>query len=189
MVYFKYSKRQLQLQPKEEIIKGDIMNTYFKPIPQTSEELKKLYRTLAMEHHPDRGGNDEVMKAINNEFDELYKKLKDIHTTATGETYTAKKESTETAQAWRETLGAIIHLEGVIIEIVGSFIWLTGNTYIHKDIIKSQGFKFSSKKVAWYKAPENYKKSSNKQFTLDELKNLFGSQTVNTEQQARIATT
>lgn len=36
------------------------------------DELKKLYHELAMRHHPDRGGDTEVMKEINGEYDRLY---------------------------------------------------------------------------------------------------------------------
>ena len=31
------------------------------------DELKKEFRRLAMLNHPDRGGDEETMKAINNE--------------------------------------------------------------------------------------------------------------------------
>ena len=36
---------------------------YFTPVPATLEELKALYRKLAMKHHPDLGGDTETMKA------------------------------------------------------------------------------------------------------------------------------
>jgi len=36
---------------------------------QTLEELKSEYRRLALENHPDRGGNTETMQEINAEFD------------------------------------------------------------------------------------------------------------------------
>lgn len=40
---------------------------YFKNCHSLSE-LKKEYRRLCKIHHPDKGGNDETMKAINNEY-------------------------------------------------------------------------------------------------------------------------
>ena len=39
---------------------------------QTLEELKKLYKQLVFKHHPDRGGNEELMKQINVEYDKIF---------------------------------------------------------------------------------------------------------------------
>lgn len=33
--------------------------------PFDRDVLRRLYRTLAMEHHPDKGGNGDIMKGIN----------------------------------------------------------------------------------------------------------------------------
>jgi hypothetical protein len=48
--------------------------------------LKKQYRTLAKEHHPDRGGSTETMQVINREFEVLYKKWE--HDTSTPDSTT-----------------------------------------------------------------------------------------------------
>ena len=34
----------------------------------SQDEIERLYKRLAMQHHPDRGGNAEVMKAINEAY-------------------------------------------------------------------------------------------------------------------------
>lgn len=34
----------------------------------TEDELKSVYRKLVKKHHPDRGGNTEIMKMINYEY-------------------------------------------------------------------------------------------------------------------------
>ena len=67
---------------------------YFKPMPETLEELKKVYRKLSREHHPDVGGSDEIMKLINSEYTELFKILKDIHINSNGEIYRKKTQET-----------------------------------------------------------------------------------------------
>ena len=43
---------------------------YFKNI-ESIEDLKQQYKKLAMENHPDKGGNTETMQAINNEYEQL----------------------------------------------------------------------------------------------------------------------
>jgi DnaJ-class molecular chaperone len=77
---------------------------YFNPTPKTLEALKAGYRRLAMANHPDKGGNSETMKAINNEYDQLIPRQKDVHQTKEGETYTARQESTETADQFKDLI-------------------------------------------------------------------------------------
>jgi len=64
--------------------------------PQILEGLKKQYRELAFKHHPDRDGSNEVMKVVNNEYDELFKVLKDVHRSKNGYIYTEKQATSET---------------------------------------------------------------------------------------------
>ena len=48
---------------------------YFKDL-NSMEAVKKQYRKLAMKYHPDRGGNEEVFKQINNEYEEAMEQAK-----------------------------------------------------------------------------------------------------------------
>lgn len=151
--------------------------TYIKNV-STLEELKKMYKKLALKMHPDCGGNEEEMKVLNNEYDELFKKLKNTHRNFEGETYT--KETTETPEEFKEIIEKLFKLkmEQVEIEIIGSFIWLTGNTKPYKDELKAMIFRYSAKKVAWYKAPEDYKKRNRKNYDMNKIRDMYGSQTV-----------
>lgn len=144
---------------------------YFTNI-QTLEELKKEYKRLALENHPDRGGDVEVMKAINAEYDIMFNRVKDIHINAKGETYT--KENTETPSEFKDIIDKLIRMEGLEIEIIGCFIWLSGNTRAHKDNIKALGFKWHSTKKMWYKAPEDYRKRSKKKYSIEEIRYMYG---------------
>ena len=47
-------------------------NKYFENI-NTLEELRKQYKELLKLHHPDNGGNLEIMQEINTEYDRLFK--------------------------------------------------------------------------------------------------------------------
>lgn len=139
---------------------------------ETLEELKKQYRALAMKHHPDRGGDVEIMKQINEEYDRAFAKVKDIHKNAKGETYT--KENPETANQFKDIIDKLLRMKGVEVEVIGCFIWLSGNTKEHKDAIKELGFKWHSKKKMWYKSPEDYHRRGKKQYSIDEIRDMYG---------------
>ena len=151
--------------------------------PETLEDLKKQYKKLVFKHHPDMGGKTSDMQEINAEYEKLFAKLKNVHKSASGETYTAKEETTETPEEFREILEKLIHLEGIDIEICGSWIWITGNTYNNREALKSLKFKYSKNKNAWYFHKEGYHKHSKKSFSLDEIRDLWGSEKVRTERQ------
>ena len=152
--------------------------------PQTLEELKKQYKKLALANHPDRGGNVKDMQEINSEYDKLFEQLKNKHTAANGETYT--KETAETINEFKDIINKIINLDGVNIEICGSWIWLTGNTYNYRTVLKELKFRFSNNKKAWYYHSEEYRKRGKKSFTLDEIRDLYGSETVIKNQNTKL---
>lgn len=151
---------------------------YFKPLPETLEELKKLYKKLSLKHHPDVGGSNEAMKEVNAEYTALFEKLKDIHTNASGEKY--KKATQETPEQFIEIINQLIKFDGITIEIIGSFLWIGKNTKPYKEELKRMGFKYSAHKTSWYLAPQDYKRHSKKIYNLDEIRTMFGSQEVET---------
>ena len=147
----------------------------------TIEEAKALYKKLAKANHPDLGGDTETMKAINAEFEKVFDLLKNKHTGANNTTYTAKSDSTETAAEFMNIINKLIHCNGLVIELVGRWIWLTGNTYEHRNIIKSLGFTWATRKKAWYwHAPED-KSFNRKEMSLNEIRSLYGSKVFETE--------
>lgn len=141
---------------------------------KTAEELKKEYRKLAMKLHPDLGGDTEEFKVMQNEYEQMWERLKNVHTNSKGETYT--KETTETPQEFINIIDVLTKLKGIEVEICGSWIWISGNTIEHKEILKNLKFRYASKKQAWYYHTEPYRKKSKRELTLDEIRDMFGSQ-------------
>ena len=140
----------------------------------TAEDVKHQFRENAKKYHPDLGGNPEDFKAMYIEFEKLWSRYKNIHRNAEGKTY--EKETTETPDEFADIINTLVRLNGVQVEICGSWIWASGNTMTHKDTLKQLGFKWAHKKKAWYYHSEPYHKRSHRELTLDEIREMFGSQ-------------
>ena len=152
------------------------MLKYFKDCT-SKEECKKLYKKLAFIHHPDRGGDLETMKTINAEFDYVMENniFKSSKKDAKKDT---KKDYDFSSSQFKDIISALVRLDGLEIEITGCFIWVTGNTYPQKDIIKSLGFRYSKNKKAWYIAPPEYfaqKRSYKKSYSMNDIRSKYGS--------------
>ena len=159
--------------------------TYFKSC-KTIEDVKEVYRKLAKKLHPDCGGNAEEFKKMSAEYTTAYNRFKNIHR----DQKTDQTEKTEyreyTAEEFADIINKVIHLDGVEIEIVGTWVWLSGNTYPHRETIKAAGFFFSSKHKKWYFNGSTKKSRKHSKLSYEEVKNLHGCKTVKTAAQARL---
>ena len=154
------------------------MNYFASYAPQTAEELKKAWKDLYITHHPDNGGNLLAMQMINAQFDALHARLKDVHYNLKGDIYASKRKTNESPAEWRSMMEGLLKKEGVIVEIIGSFVWVSGDTKPIKETLKSYKFKWHTKKFNWYLSPDNYYRRSRKDFTMDDIRNKFGSEQI-----------
>jgi len=164
--------------------------TYFKDV-NTLEELRKQYRDLLKKFHPDNGGNVSDMQEINAEYDKLFKVLKDRHERKSADTsnangtqspYTSNMYDWENDKALREVLQKIINFNGIEIEIIGQWIWISGNTYKYKKELKEIGFKWASQKKMWHWKSETYQKKCHKTLSMDDIRNYYGSVKIQTKE-------
>lgn len=131
----------------------------------TPKTTKHAFREGSKKYHPDvNPAGEDMMKIIN----EAYEVLKDYQ----GQT---KYQQTDYGKTLNDALNSIINLSGLIIEICGSWIWITGNTKDHKAVLKEAGFKWAFKKRAWYFRPEDYRSKSKGSKSLDDIRNKYGS--------------
>ena len=160
----------------------------------TLKQLRRQYKELLKKFHPDNGGSEEIMKAINVEYDKLFKVLKDRHesksadgqngTDSTKSAYSANMYDWENDKALRSVLQKIINFSGIEIEIVGQWIWISGNTYSYRKDLKDIGFKWASTKKQWYWHSEIFRKRSHKTLSMEDIRNYYGSTRVDTMQMA-----
>ena len=166
--------------------------TYFNPIPQTLEDLKKAYRALILDNHPDKVKEHlkekahAITKRINAEYEHLFNKLKNTHRTFDGDIYTSTKENTESSQDFIDLIEQLIHIPNIVIEIIGTFVWVSGETKPIKDLLKKLKFAWAPKKKAWYLKPPNYVRKSRKNYSLDDIRNMYGSEEVETRTRTAI---
>jgi len=139
----------------------------------TEPEIKSRYRELCKQHHPDLGGDEETMKAVNLAYEQC---LRGEYRKTMPET--EAEEAVEMEREVAAKLAEIIRIQGIIIEIVGRWVWVTGNTFPVRQNLKAAGFWFASKKRAWYwhKAEDSVARAS--KLSLDEIKTKYGARII-----------
>ncbi len=136
-------------------------------------EAKKVFKKLARKLHPDVGGDEESFKILKNVYDDIVEHKIYFSSDAKFDIELEK------------IISQILHFEDIIIEVVGSWIWLSGETKIIKDTLKDIGFKWASKKKMWYFG--EMKGRSHKEKSLNEIKNKYGCTTVRSQLKRKLS--
>ena len=144
---------------------------------RTLEDVKQLYKKLARDLHPDCNPERDTtaeFQEMQRQYNEAFKRLKNVHINKDGETY--ERDTEETPEQFADLINALLKMPGLMIELCGSWLWITGDTRSHKDELKVLGFKWSKNKSAWYFHFEPYRKHSKKSVDLDTIRAMYGSQ-------------
>ncbi|MGF1703887.1 DnaJ domain-containing protein [Photobacterium makurazakiensis] len=145
----------------------------------TQAEIKKAYKVACIKFHPDKNkGGTAIMQAIN----EAYNFLKSL-----GEKGTKTVEPTQGFKAnnygeeIQNVLNRLFELEGLIVEVCGNWIWISGDTKPHKDILGRKeggiGCYWSKNKKQWYYRPAEFKSYNRQSHTMDQIRAKHGSST------------
>lgn len=155
---------------------------YFKAV-WTAEEAKERFKELVKELHPDNNPDRDTTREfqdMNAEFIKVYDEVKNIHRRKNdGETYTETRQeytATDNGEEFSKIFTTLFNLDGLTLEICGSWLWVTGETYKHKETIKSLGLKFSSRHAAWYYASTGTGTKRRSYTPMDRVRELHGSE-------------
>ena len=159
---------------------------YFVNVENT-EDLRKKYLKLAKVNHPDNGGDVEIFKAIQAEYEYLIKILP-TGKAAKAKTKDSKQQEMKFDAAIRKVIDGIIHMEGINIEIVGLWIWIDGNTYPWKEDLKKLGFQWSRTRKKWHYSPYEGGYHKGRKRSFDSIRDIYGSTVVNESYAGRYLT-
>ncbi len=133
------------------------------------DSVKQAYRRAALQYHPDvNPAGTEMMQIVN----AAYEALKDF----AGEIAATQESEIAYPEAVNAALNAIINLMGLEIEICGAWVWVSGATYPHRATLKSAAFRYASKKQRWYFRPEGWRSFSRGYYSMDEIRERYGSE-------------
>lgn len=136
------------------------------------KDLRNEYLRLTKIYHPDVGGTTEAMQKVNAEYDYLTKHFVE------GMPLNNEERATELniSETYKELIGKLVQYPGLVIELVGTWIWVRGNTYPFREALgkKGLGFKFSGKHSAWYFHEDEFR-SKKSNMNLEQIRKKYGS--------------
>lgn len=159
------------------------MFTQYKSVSQ----VKQVFKQYAFKLHPDKGGNHDAFVELQQQYQAKLKSLNGQ--TSRGfdnkdHTY-YYNESVETEIM--EKIDQLIKLKmtGVMIELVGTWIWLSGNTNQYKEKLKELKLRWHRQRVKWYFHTKNTHKRRMSKLSFDDIRLAYGSKTFESEKESK----
>jgi len=134
----------------------------------TEADVKKAYLAAVKKYHPDvNPAGEEMMKLVNAAFEAL----KGFE----GDCEDAGEAQADYGVALNKALNAIIAIADLEIEICGAWIWVGGETFAYKDVLRGAGFKWAKAKRKWHFRPANWKSRSRGGVSMEDIRGRYGS--------------
>ncbi len=150
--------------------------TYFKSC-KTKQEAKQLFRTLAKKYHPDaETGDHDTMVAIIAEYEEVIKTLPSTPQEKP-QFETDEHYNLHVSAEMQEILSNISHLP-ITIDIIGTWLWISGDTRPYKAYLTAYNFLWCPKKKMYQWHIDRGSHKGHKPMDIDSIKDKYGSTTV-----------
>jgi curved DNA-binding protein CbpA len=148
--------------------------------------IKSMYRKACSQYHPDRNpAGLEMMKLVNLAFESLADVINGGQFDYSVKADNVSSANVDLGEELNKALNAVIGL-GLKIEICGSWIWVSGDTKPHKEVLKAAGYRWAPKKLMWSFCGGS-RTSSRGKFSMDDIRLRHGSVYVKPEDKKRIA--
>lgn len=149
--------------------------TQFFQNPFSVEEIKKEYRKLVFQFHPDCGGDEESMKKLNKEYFLLLKmfdKTTSIGSDGKEYKYNFDVDKEQEIASFLEKFHSL-QLENIEADLIGLYVWITGDTKPAKAKLKEIGCWWHSARECWYFKPSSVRSGRSKG-SLEDLAEKYG---------------
>lgn len=138
---------------------------------KTPSEVEQRYEELLQVFKSGNGESKEIIAAINDQYSELVAALKKASQVE------ANKEKATVSEKIKELQNSV-DTKGLHLEVCGTWLWVTGQTYPIRNTLKNLGFRYSSNKLSYYYRQEDYRSSTQKPIPMDLIREKFGTSEV-----------
>lgn len=156
----------------------------------TLETVRSAYRKASFRYHPDRGGDIRQMQLVNAAWELLGRviRAKGEGKSAWGQWHYNKADEAEPlTESIMKVYNAIKHLPGINIELVGCWLWVSGDTKAVKDSLKNAGFRWNRKRSKWSWHGGTYHKRSKRHANFNHLRAMYGATNLDGEELDQVA--
>ena len=155
----------------------------------TVGDIKTQYRELCFKYHPDVSGYESTadMQELNTEYLFILRSMDGQVSKGTDGKEHAYRYNDQRERDLVAKMAAIIRAklpDHITVEIVGIYIWVSGTRREDnavRESLKELKLNWHSKRIMWYWKPDGFRTQYNGQVTYDDLKVIYGCQTVEKE--------
>lgn len=139
---------------------------------RNANDLLRRYKQLTMLHHPAKGGSVDKMKQVYRDYQAALKS-EPMHFDH------MLKELQEDLKGFPGLIKELIALD-LDLEMCGSWLWISGNTFDHREKLKDLGLRYSPNKKMWYFRPSGEGSHASSPMDMAWIRGKYGSDLVET---------